>query len=334
MKAVVMTQPGGVEVLEYGDIADPVIQTPTQIKVAIQAAGVNPLDTKIRSRGLFFENALPAVLGCDGAGRVVEVGKEVKTFQTGDHVWFCHGGLGREQGNYAQYTVIEQTQLARMPKTVDFSTAAAAPLVVITAWEALFDRAKLEPGQTILIHAGAGGVGHVAIQMAIHHGARVATTVSSTDKAEYVTALGVEKVIHYTDGNFNLNDEINEWTDGKGAQVVFDTVGGKVLSDCFGYVADYGQVVTLLEPPTDINWKPVRSKNITFSFELMLSPMLRPLEKARQHQIEILNSSARMIDTGNLQLRIQKRFALKAASEAHAMLEAGHNFGKLVLDCA
>ena len=329
-----MTQTGGVEVLEYREIAEPVIQTPTQLKVAVEAAGVNPIDTKLRSRGLFFENALPAVLGCDGAGRVVEIGKAVKEFQVGEHVWFCHGGLGREQGNYAQYTVIEQTQLARMPKSVDFPTAAAAPLVAITAWEALFDRARLQPGQTILIHAGAGGVGHVAIQIAVHHGARVATTVSSTEKAEYVTGLGVEKVIHYTDSHLDLNDEINEWTDGKGAEVVFDTIGGKVLSECFGYTAEYGQVVTLLEPPADINWKPVRSKNITFGFELMLSPMLRTLEKARQHQINILNRSARMMDAGDLQLCIQRRFALKDASEAHAMLEAGHNFGKLVLDCA
>lgn len=327
-----MNRPGGVEVLEYREITEPQIQSPTQVKVAIQAAGINPIDTKIRRRGLFFDDALPAVLGCDGAGLVMEVGKQVKAFQVGDRVWFCHGGLGREQGNYAQYTVIEQTELSRMPKTLDFSAAAAAPLVVITVWEALFDRAKLEPGQTVLIHAGAGGVGHVAIQMALQHGARVATTVSSNDKAQYVTSLGVEKVIHYKDNNNNVSDEINEWTEGKGVQVVFDTVGGKVLSDCFAYSAEYGHVVTLLEPPEDINWKTVRSKNITLSFELMLSPMLRPLVAARQHQIEILNTAAKMIDAGKLQIRIQQHFVLETVDEAHVLIESGHSFGKLVID--
>ncbi len=329
MKAVVMNRPGGVEVLEYRDIADPVINSPTQVRVAIRAAGINPIDTKIRARGLFFADALPAVLGCDGAGVVEEVGAGVTQFHRGDRVWFCHGGLGREQGNYAQYTVIEATQLSRMPRSVDFDLAAAAPLVVITAWEALFDRVKLQAGETILIHAGAGGVGHVAIQFAVQHGARVATTVSDHAKADFVMSLGVEKVIHYKD--CDLNEEVNAWTHGKGADVVFDTVGGNVLADCFAYTAEYGRVVTLLEPPAEMNWKMARSKNITFCFELMLSPMLRELPQARAHQLEILDSAAHMIDAGNLRLKIQNHFALQGAGKAHAMIEAGHTNGKLIL---
>ena len=325
-----MTRPGGVEVLEYRELAEPGIQTPTQVKVAIHCAGVNPIDTKIRSRGVFFPDALPAVLGCDGAGLVVEVGAHVTQFKPGDRVWFCHGGLGREPGNYAQYTVIEQDELSAMPERVDFATAAAAPLVVITAWEAMFDRVRLAPGQTILIHAGAGGVGHVAIQLALQHGARVATTVSSLDKAEYVTALGVEKVIHYRDSD--LIEEIYDWTDGKGVQVVFDTVGGKVLSDCFAYSAEYGHVVTLLEPQADVDWKSMRSKNLSLSFELMLSPMLRRLPDARRHQIEILDSVARMIDDGKLAVRVEQRLPLQEAAVAHTLIETGHSVGKLVLD--
>ena len=330
MKAIVMTAPGGVEVLEYRDIPEPVIQTPSQVKVAIHCAGINPIDTKIRSRGVFFPDALPAVLGCDGAGVVVEVGAQVKQFVPGDRVWFCHGGLGREQGNYAQFSVIEQTQLALMPRSVDFASAAASPLVVITAWEAMFDRARLAPGQTVLIHAGAGGVGHVAIQLALQHGARVATTVSDTDKAAYVTALGVEKVIDYR--NSDLVAEVEEWTDGEGAQVVFDTVGGRVLSECFAYTAEYGHVVTLLEPQGDIDWKSMRSKNLSLSFELMLSPMLRDLPDARQHQIDILDAAARMMDDGKLQVRVQQHLPLQDAARAHTLIENGHTWGKLVLD--
>jgi NADPH:quinone reductase len=330
MKAMVMTRPGGVDVLELRDITEPTIHTPTQVKVAIQCAGINPIDTKIRSRGVFFADGLPAVLGCDGAGLVVEVGAGVTQFQPGDRVWFCHGGLGREQGNYAQYTVIEQTELAVMPQSVDFAIAAASPLVVITAWEAMFDRVRLAPEQTILIHAGAGGVGHVAIQLALQHGARVATTVSSTDKAEYVTALGVEKVIHYRDSD--VNEEVMEWTDGEGAQVVFDTVGGKVLTDCFAYIAEYGHVVTLLDPQGEFDWKTMRSKNITLSLEMMLSPMLRNLPEARQHQIDILDSAARLIDDGKLQVHVEQNLPLRDATRAHTMIESGHGVGKLVLD--
>lgn len=329
MKAVVMTKPGGVEVLEYRDIADPVISTPTQVRVAIKAAGINPIDTKIRGRGLFFPDTLPAVLGCDGAGVIEDVGNAVTRFHKGDRVWFCHGGLGREQGNYAQYTVIDESQLTLMPKNADFDVAAAAPLVVITAWEALFDRVRLQAGETVLIHAGAGGVGHVAIQFAVQHGARVATTVSSRDKADYVTSLGVEKVIHYRDSD--LVAEVNEWTHGNGADVVFDTVGGQVLKDCFNYTAEYGRVVTLLEPPADMNWKTARGKNISFCFELMLTPMLRDLPQARAHQIEILDIAARMIDAGDLHIKIQNHFALQGAASAHQMIEAGHTQGKLIL---
>jgi len=329
MKAVVMTRPGGVDVLEYRDVPEPKLGSPTQVKVALRAAGINPIDTKIRSRGLFFEDALPAILGCDGAGVIEEVGTGVSRFRKGDHVWFCHGGLGREQGNYAQYTVMEASQLTHMPKRAGFDVAAAAPLVVITAWEALFDRARLQAGETVLIHAGAGGVGHVAIQFAVQHGARVATTISSHDKAEYVASMGVEKIIHYKDSD--LTAEVNEWTQGKGVDVVFDTVGSKVLADCFVYAAEYGRVVTLLEPPVDLNWKVARSKNISFCFELMLSPMLRDLPQARAHQIEILDIAANMMDAGNLHLRIQNHFALQGANQAHAMIEDGHTHGKLIL---
>lgn len=106
MKAVLMTRPGGPEVLELRDIAEPVITLPTQIKVRLKAAGVNPVDTKLRRNGLLYPDALPAVLGCDGAGEVVAVGEEVRRFQVGDRVWFCNGGLGGEPGNYAQYTVL------------------------------------------------------------------------------------------------------------------------------------------------------------------------------------------------------------------------------------
>jgi NADPH2:quinone reductase len=169
----------------------------------LHAAGVNPVDTKIRRNGLFYADAsLPAVLGCDGCGEVVETGSAAGDFKAGDAIWFCNGGLGREQGNYAEYTIIDQRWTARKPESLSFVEAAAGPLVLITAWGALFDRGDLQAGQTVLVHAGAGGVGHVAVQLAKLHGARVIATVSSDAKAEFVKGLGADETIVYTREDF------------------------------------------------------------------------------------------------------------------------------------
>ena len=132
MKAVLMTSAGSADTLKFDDIPEPVLSRPRDIKVKLWAAGINPVDTKIRKNGLFYPNApLPAVLGCDGAGDVVEVGAEATRFKVGDKVWFCHGGLGREQGNYAQFTTIDERWAARMPESIGYREAAAGPLVLI-----------------------------------------------------------------------------------------------------------------------------------------------------------------------------------------------------------
>lgn len=164
MKAILMTETGNTEVLQLTDIEEPEIRSPTQLKVRIAAAGVNPIDIKLRQRGVFYPDALPAVLGCDGAGEVVSIGANVTRFKLGDAVWFCHGGLGREQGNYAEYTLVDEAIARKKPTSLDYVKAAATPLVLITAWEALFDRGQLQSGQTVLVHAGAGGVGQPMLQ--------------------------------------------------------------------------------------------------------------------------------------------------------------------------
>ncbi|MDX1698431.1 MAG: zinc-binding dehydrogenase, partial [Thiohalobacterales bacterium] len=287
MKAIHMTATGAAhEVLQAVDIPEPEITSPTQIKVALEAAGVNPIDTKLRSRGVFYPDALPAILGCDGAGVVTETGSGVTRFRTGDAVWFCHGGLGGAPGNYAEATVLEAAEAEAMPAALTFEQAAACPLVLITAWEALFDRAGLQKDQTVLIHAGAGGVGHVAIQLARSAGARVATTVSTADKAEFVLGLGAEKVIYYRQQDFV--DEIMDWTDGAGVDVILDSLGGEVFHRSFAAARVYGQLVTLLDPGTDVNWKEARNRNLGIHFTLMLTPMLQDLPAARAQQGEIL----------------------------------------------
>lgn len=329
MKAVVMTRTGGPEVLESMEIAEPVVGKATELKVRLKAAGVNPIDTKVRANGLFYQDALPAVLGCDGAGIVTEVGSEVETFKPGDEVWFCNGGLGKEPGNYAEYTVIDSRWAAFKPKSLSFTEAAALPLVLITAWGALFDRGNLQAGQTALIHAGAGGVGHVAIQLAKLKGARVLTTVSSDRKADFVKSLGADEAIDYR--KYDFAERVNELTGGQGADMVFDTVGPDVFKNSIEATAHFGSLVTLLDPGT-LNWSEARMRNLKIGFELMLTPMLRSLDSARDKHVDILKRCAEWIDSGLLRVSVGQRLPLEQAAEAHRLIGEGHTQGKIVLE--
>ncbi|MFM8333806.1 MAG: zinc-binding dehydrogenase [Candidatus Methylumidiphilus sp.] len=328
MKAILMTQPGAPDVLQASDIAEPAITAPTQIKVRLHAAGVNPIDTKLRQRGVFYENALPVVLGCDGAGEVVETGGEARKFKVGDKVWFCHGGLGGEQGNYAEFNVLDERWAAAMPASLGFEQAAAGPLVLITAWGGLYDRARLQAAHTVLIHGGAGGVGHVAIQLAKIHGARVITTVGSDEKAALARRLGADEVVNHNEVDFAA--AVNELTGGKGADVVFDTVGSEVFESSVECTAHFGTLVTLLDV-ADANLKEARMRNLRIGFELMLTPMLRKLDGARALQVHMLEQCGRWIDDGRLQIHVGAVLPLADAAKAHALIETGHMTGKAVL---
>ncbi len=327
-----MEMPGDPGVLELKEVAEPSIRLPHQVKVRVEAAGVNPVDTKVRARGVFLPDGLPAVLGLDGAGVVVETGPKVTTWQVGDPVWFCHGGLGGPEGSYAELAVLDETALRRKPATLTFAEAAAAPLVLITAWEALHQRAHLQPGQSVLVHAGAGGVGHVAIQLAKLAGARVATTVSSAEKAEFVRGLGADEVIRYDQEDFV--DAVLAWTEGRGVDVALDTVGGVTFRRTCAAVAYGGDLVTLLDPGVDVAWKEARSRNLRIGFELMLTPLLDPeMGAARAQQGEILDRCAALIDHGRLRVEVARTFALAEAADAHRLVEEGHLQGKVVLTC-
>ena len=163
MRAIEIHETGGPAVLRLVERPRPELTGSGDILVRLMAAGVNPIDTKVRKNGPLLPVGLPAVLGCDGAGVVEAVGAEVTRFKPGDEVWFCYGGLGGPVGNYADYICLDHTLAQPKPRTIGFAEAAAAPLVLLTAWEALNDRAGLSAEQTVLIHVGAGGVGHVAI---------------------------------------------------------------------------------------------------------------------------------------------------------------------------
>ena len=329
MKAIEMHETGGPDVLQLVDRPVPELTAPTDLLVRLKAAGVNPIDTKVRTRGVFVPDGLPAVLGCDGAGVVEAVGDQVSRFKPGDEVWFCHGGLGGPRGNYAEYALVEEATAQSKPRNLDFVHAAAAPLVLITAWEALFDRANLTEGKTALVHAGAGGVGHVAIQLARLAGARVCATVSGPEKAEFVHALGAEYAINYKDED--LVEAVMDWTEGKGVDLALETVGPEVFAQTIPAMAHYGDLITILQPGPDLDWTEARTRNLRIGFELMLTPMLRDLPRARERQGEILRRCADWIVGGKLHIEVAETFPLEQASDAHRRIEEGHTRGKLVL---
>ncbi|PXW89726.1 NADPH2:quinone reductase [Nitrosomonas sp. Nm84] len=329
MKAVYFEQGGPVSVLRYGDVKSPGPCGDHQVLVHIKAIGINPIDTKIRAAPERFPVSFPVIPGCDGAGIVQTVGRHVQNFKPGDEVYFSQPGLNGRQGTYAEYALVDASLLALKPRSLSFEQAAAVPLVFITAWEALHDRTHITSGQTILIHAGAGGVGHAAIQLAKRIGAKVITTVSSDEKANFVRHLGADKIVNYQ--TQDVVAEVLQWTAGKGVDIAFDTIGASVLQSCFSCVKYYGDVVTILQPEPDTNWNDARLRNVRFSLELMLSPVLMELEDAKLHQADILRQCAALFDENKLTIEIAQRFDLAEAATAQHFLEQSHPLGKLVL---
>lgn len=331
MKAIIMTKSGSAEVLEFREMPTPQIKNPTELLIKLKAAGVNPIDTKLRQRGTFYPDDLPAILGCDGAGIVEAVGAAVEKFKVGDRVYFCAGGLGKpETGNYAEYAVVEEHCVAQKPASLSFTEAAAVPLALITAWESLYDRGRLQAGQSVLIHAGAGGVGHLAIQLAKLRGAGVLTTVSSPDKERLVRQLGADFPILYKQTDFV--EAVHTYTKGQGVDLAFDTVGGKTFFDTCPAVKVYGDLVTILEPNfKDGDFKIARNRNLRISLEIMLTPALMGLTEAQKHQAQILQQAAQWFDEGKLKIHVGQTFPLKDAIAAHQSLETGSTTGKIVL---
>ncbi|MEK6663578.1 MAG: zinc-dependent alcohol dehydrogenase family protein [Pseudomonadota bacterium] len=330
MKAILMTAAGGADVLKLADIPLPELPSPEHIRVKLHAAGINPIDTKLRKSPAYYPNNLPCVLGCDGAGVVESVGAAVNRFSPSDEVYFFNGGLGNEQGNYAEYTTVHQDFAAFKPRHITMEEAAALPLVLITAWEALFDRCSLQEGNSVLIHAGGGGVGHVAVQLAKQAGATVLATVGSREKAAWVTSLGADRVFVYSDVDFAT--AVLDWTNGRGVDMVFDTVGGDTFCRSIACTRVYGRIVSLLQWNCDAEqMKLARTRNLALSFELILTPTVLGLHEERVHQRRILEEGARLIEADKLKIKISHILPLADAAKAHAMIEEGHTTGKIVL---
>ncbi|GAB3251665.1 zinc-dependent alcohol dehydrogenase family protein [Chitinimonas naiadis] len=299
-----------------------------EVLVRIHASGINPLDTKIRAgKADHAQQPLQSVLGIDLAGVVDTVGEGVVGFQPGDAVYGMTGGVAGLQGSLADYAAVDAQLLAHKPANFTMREAAALPLVFITAWEGLVDRANVHAGQKVLIHGGTGGIGHVAVQLAKARGAEVYATVSP-GQMETVRALGATP-IDYT--STTVADYVAQHTDGEGFDIVFDTVGGATLDDSFVAARTYGgHVLSALGWGTH-KLAPLSFRAATYSGVFTLRPMLTG--KGRANHGHILREATKLAEAGKLRLLLDpRRFSLDTAMEAHALIETGKAQGKLVVE--
>lgn len=243
---------------------------PGEVAILVHATSVNPVDTKIREGGSGIEPEDPIVLGCDVAGEVMATGPGVTRFSVGDEVYGCAGGVKGRDGAYSQRMLADARLLAKKPTSLAFGQAAALPLVSITAWEALIDRARVEPGETVLVHGGTGGVGHIGAQIAKSRGAIVHTTVGSSENAEIARSLGADKTINYREQS--VADYVKELTNGRGYDVVFDTVGGPNLASSFDALATNGRCATTVSLGAQPDLSGLHMKNASLHVVFMLTP--------------------------------------------------------------
>jgi NADPH2:quinone reductase len=301
----------------------------------VKAAGVNPADWQARSRPLpsYVEDRTESglILGLDGAGVVEAIGPAVTRFSVGDEVYYVDGGFSPHQGSYAQYKVVDEHYLARKPTSLDFATAAAIPVVLVTCWEALYDRVGVRQGDFALIHGGAGGLGHIAIQLAALRGARVAATVSSEAKAALARSVGAERTIRYRDED--VAAAVRGWTGKGGADIVFDTVGKANFAASFDLVAPYGTLVNAVVSDWPLGDNTMAEfKNIRIAFENMGLPQVTADHAARLRQTALLEDGAKLFDEGRLHVVVDRIYPLAEAGEAQRALEAGEITGRVVLD--
>ena len=327
MKAVVLTQFGGPEHLELRDVPDPE-PGPGEILVRVAATSVNPVDTKLRRGGSPIAPELPAILGMDVAGTVEAVGSEVEGFRVGDAVYGCAGGLRGIPGALAEKMVADARLMAPKPESLSFREAAALPLVSITAWEALIDRLALSPGDHCLVYGGTGGVGHVGVQLAKAWGTRVATTVSSEEKAAIARDLGADEVIYYR--RESAKEYVARLTGGEGFPVIFDTVGGDNLDCAFEAAAVHGRIASIVTRQSYDLSGPM-SKGLSLHIVFMLLPMIH--DRGRAHHGEILRRLGNLVEAGKVRPLVDERhFTLDEAGEAHRHLESGEAVGKVVIE--
>ncbi len=306
MKAARIHAYGDANRIQIEDAPMPVLND-DDVLIRAVAASVNPVDWKIRAGYLkeMIPYAMPLTLGWDVSGVVERVGTAVTAFKPGDAV-YSRPDIARN-GTYAEYVAVRESEIAFKPSTISHVEAASLPLVSITAWEALFTAGGLSQGQRVLIHAGAGGVGSIAIQLAKSRGAHV-TATASTAKMALVKSLGADEVIDYTAGDFAKQ--------AKDMDVVFDTVGGAVQAASWATLRPNGILVSITDRPSEDRAR-AEGKRSAFVFI--------------QPNAAILTQLAGLVDLGQVRPLIGAEFSLNDAARAHLASEAGRMTGKIVL---
>ncbi|UGB37044.1 zinc-dependent alcohol dehydrogenase family protein [Frateuria soli] len=297
-----------------------------QVLVRIAASGVNPLDLKIRAGAAeHARHALPAILGIDLAGVVAAVGRGVSDFRVGDEVYGMTGGVGGLQGSLAEYAAVDASLLALKPAHFSMREAASLPLVFITAWEGLVDRAHVGASHTVLVQGGAGGVGSMAIQIARAFDARV----YATDTAARGTLIRQLGAIPIDYAQASVEDYVAEHTAGRGFDVVFDTAGGASLDASFRAVSRFGHVVSSLGWGTHA-LAPLSFRAATYSGVFTLLPLLTG--EGRAHHGDILREATRLAEAGRIRPLLDARpFTLETVDDAYALIEQRQAQGKVVV---
>jgi NADPH:quinone reductase-like Zn-dependent oxidoreductase len=306
MKAVRIHAYGGTDVLTYEEVPRPSAGA-GEVLIRVHATSVNPFDAAVRAgyMAAYITITLPFILGTDVAGVVEEVGAGVSNLAPGDSV-YTRAGIVRD-GAYAEYVVAPAADVVAKPRTLDYNHAAALPHVTLTAWQALFEAAQLSAGQTVLIHGAAGGVGHVAAQLAKSRGARVIGTTSKN--VDFLQALGVDQVIDYSTTRF---EDVARDVD-----VVLDTIGGETQARSWAVLKRGGMLVSTIQPPAE---ETAAAHGVRQHY-VMSSPPAGP----------VLAEVAALVDAGKLKPEVSLILPLAEARQAHELIAGGHTRGKIVL---
>ena len=328
MKAIILDEHGTVDGFKLSEIPNPIV-LPGHVILKVCASSVNPVDCKIRNGMLAgIGPELPGILHGDVAGVISEVGEGVEDFQVGDEVYGCIGGFKGMPGVLCEYALADARLLSKKPISLSMKEAAVLPLIGITAWNALIDRGQLSEGKRVLVHAGTGGVGHFALQLAKAMGAEVHTTISSPVKEDLALQMGADCTINYS--QITPEQYVKEFTEGMGYDLVFDTVGGICLDQSFEAAKEYGTVVSIAARANH-DLSHVHVKSLSLHVVFMLLPILK--NQFREKHGEILSKISNLVDDGKIKpLLHEERFSFEDVGQAHQCWEEGGVIGKISLE--
>lgn len=327
MQSIAIVEFGDTHVFKVMTTDKPVVKS-GHIIIKVEATSVNPLDLKLR-KGVFphLVPQFPMVLHGDVAGTITEVAQDVVNFKVGDEVYGCAGGLLSMDGALAEFMLVDAKLMAHKPATLSFTEAAALPLVSLTAWEALVTKANVQKGQSILIHGGTGGVGHIAVQLANWLGATVFATASDSNKLTLAKQLGAHDVINYK--STRTAEYVATHTQNAGFDIVLDTVGGENIHYSIEAAKLCGQVIAIL-PSDTFNSVTAFAKGLTVHYVFQPLPLITG--ENREHYGKILQKISSIVDDGFLKPLIDiQEFTVHDIAAAHQHLESGNAIGKVVL---